>query len=236
MQRITDLFIDFDDTIYDTHGNAEIALQELFDTFHLERYYNTLQDFTTPYWLTNMELWGLYSRGEITRDYLIIERFRRPLSKGRGLNPTIEYCLQVSDTFFDLCSSKINLVEDARDLLEYLQPRYRLHMCSNGFHEVQFKKLKASDTARYFTSVILSEDAGANKPSPIFFEYALRTANVKKDNTMMLGDNLDADILGAINSGIDAIYFNRWKFDRPLPLSIKTTVCNLSEIITRGLL
>lgn len=236
MQSITDLFIDFDDTIYDTHGNAEIALQELFETFRLERYFDTLQDFTTPYWLTNMELWGQYSRGEITRDHLIIERFRRPLSKGRGLTPTIEYCMQVSDTFLDLCSCKSKLVEGARDLLEYLQQRYRLHMCSNGFHEVQYKKLRASDTARYFTSVILSEDARANKPSPAFFQYALHTTNASKENTLMLGDNLDADILGAINSGIDAIYFNRWQFDRPIPRVVKTTICHLSEIIAGGLL
>lgn len=236
MQPITDLFIDFDDTIYDTHGNAEIALQELFETFHLERYFDTLQDFTNPYWLANMELWSQYSRGEISRSHLIIERFRRPLSKGQGLNPTVEYCMNVSDTFLDLCSCKSALVEGAHELLEYLQPRYHLHMCSNGFHEVQYKKLQASGTAHYFTTIILSENAGANKPSPAFFEYALYTTHAKADSTLMLGDNLNADILGAINYGIPAIYFNRWQFEHPLPIEVKTTITSLTEIITKGLL
>lgn len=215
MKKYTDLFIDFDDTLYDTHGNAEIALKELFEYFGWERYFDTLEDFTTPYWTANIELWGQYSRGEVERDYLIVERFRRPLSCGKGLNPTVEYCLSVSDKFLELCSVKSGLVEGARELLDYLQPRYRLHLCSNGFHEVQYKKLDASDTRRYFDTIILSEDAGVNKPNPAFFDYALRVSQAPRETTLMIGDNLNTDIMGALNSGIDQLYFNRW--DDPNP-------------------
>lgn len=210
LKRYTDLFIDFDDTIYDTHGNAELALAELFEAFCLSEHFDTLEDFTRPYWTANIELWTQYNRAEIDRDYLIVERFRRPLSCGKNINPTREYCLKMSDVFLELCGRKTGILDGARELLEYLQPRYRLHLCSNGFHEVQYKKLQASDTYKYFSSVILSEDAGANKPHRQFFDYALRTTGADSAHTLMIGDNYNTDIIGARNAGIDQIFFKRW--------------------------
>lgn len=206
----TDIFIDFDDTIYDTHGNAEIALSELYDTLHLSQYFPSLEAFTEPYWAANVELWGQYSRGEVSRDYLILERFRRPLSMGAGLNPDEAYCMKASDIFLDLCACKPGILPGARELLEYLQSRYRLYICSNGFHEVQYRKLKASDTMRYFERVILSEHAKANKPSREFFDYAFRITGADPSRVIMIGDNYQTDILGAHNYGLDTIFFDRW--------------------------
>lgn len=211
MKRYDDLFIDFDDTLYDTHGNAVIALQELFDTLQLGKWFPDANVFYDEYWKANIDLWTRYSKGEISRDYLIVERFRRPLSFGQGQEPTADYCLKVSDIFLDYCSSKPGLVDGAQELVEYLKLcGYRMHMCSNGFHEVQYKKLRACGLTEYFDTVILSEDAGYNKPAPQFFDYALQKSGADRNSTLMIGDNFQTDILGAKRSGIAVAYFNRF--------------------------
>ena len=210
-QKYTDLFIDFDDTLYDTRGNAVIALQETFGTFRLGRWFSNPHDFYDAYWAANIDLWSRYSKGEITRDYLIVERFRRPLSVGEGLDVTEALCLEMSDRFLDFCSTKPGLVDGARELMDYLRRRgYRMHMTSNGFHEVQYKKLAACGLMEYFDTVILSEDAGANKPSPQFFDYAFQQSHARRETTLMIGDNLQTDIVGALSYGLDALLFNRW--------------------------
>ena len=228
--KYKDLFIDFDDTLYDTYGNAVIALRETFEAFHLERYFADPKVFYDTYWAANIDLWTRYSKGEIERPFLIVERFRRPLSAGTGLDVTEALCLEMSDKFLDFCSSKSGVVEGAHELMDYLKGRgYRMHMTSNGFHEVQYKKLAASGLRNYFDTIILSEDAGANKPSKAFFDYALAKSGASVDTTMMIGDNLQTDIIGAHDVGLDTILFNRW--DVP-PSEIPThTVAALREIM-----
>ena len=231
MRLYTDLFLDFDDTLYDTHGNAVIALHELFETLQLGQYFADPEVFYDEYWKANIDLWTRYSKEEITRDYLIVERFQRPLSFGKGLDPTEEYCLKASDLFLDYCSSKPGLVEGAHELVDYLKNKgYRMHICSNGFHEVQYKKLRACGLFDYFDTIILSEDAGANKPSKQFFDYALQKSGAVKAKTLMIGDNFNTDILGAKQAGFDTAYFNRFP-DYPAPEPATFEVTNLSQLM-----
>ncbi|MBO4906597.1 MAG: YjjG family noncanonical pyrimidine nucleotidase [Bacteroidaceae bacterium] len=234
MKNYTDLFIDFDDTLYDTHGNAVIALSETFEVFHLERYFPDPQVFYDAYWQANIDLWTRYSKGEITRDYLIVERFRRPLSAASDLDITERYCLEMSDRFLDFCSSKPGVIEGAHQLMAHLKAKgYRMHMTSNGFHEVQYKKLEACRLRDYFSTIILSEDAGSNKPSPQFFDYAFKQSGARRETTLMIGDNPQTDIMGALSYGIDAMLFNRWDVDPDIfPQPPTFIVNNLIDITT----
>ena len=236
--KYKDLFIDFDDTLYDTYGNAVIALRETFEAFRLERYFPDHQVFYDAYWAANIDLWSRYARGEIDRPYLIVERFRRPLCMSEELRVKSEeststfkdYCLQISDKFLDFCSEKPGVVDGAHELMDYFRDKgYRMHMCSNGFHEVQYKKLAACGLREYFDTIILSEDAGANKPSKEFFDYAFKISGASLETTIMIGDNLQTDIIGAHVAGLDTILFNRWSVE---PSSVPTyTVATLCEIM-----
>ena len=231
--KYKDLFIDFDDTLYDTYGNAVIALRETFEAFHLERYFTDPKVFYDAYWDANIDLWTHYSKGEIDRPYLIVERFRRPLSAGKGLEVTEALCLEMSDKFLDFCSSKPGVIDGAHELMDYLRKKgYRMHMTSNGFHEVQYKKLAACGLRDYFDTIILSEDAGANKPSLIFFDFAMAMTGAEREATLMIGDNLNTDVLGALNAGIDAMLVNRWNIEKTdIPQTVTFVVNSLRDIM-----
>lgn len=232
--KYRDLFIDFDDTLYDTHGNSVIALEETYEAFGLARYFADPQVFYDAYWQTNIDLWTQYSKGEITRDYLIVERFRRPLSVGMGLAATEAYCLEMSDRFLEFCSTKSGVIDGAHELMDDLHSKgYRMHMCSNGFHEVQYKKLESCGLKDYFDTIILSEDAGANKPSPLFFEYALQQSGAQRETTLMIGDNLQTDIMGAMATGIDALFFNRYpEYEKTTaPTFVVTSLRDIMKIL-----
>ncbi|MCR4957983.1 MAG: YjjG family noncanonical pyrimidine nucleotidase [Prevotella sp.] len=231
--KYKDLFIDFDDTLYDTYGNAVIALGETFEAFHLKRYFTDPKVFYDAYWAANIDLWTQYSKGQIERPFLIVERFRRPLSAGTGLDVTEALCLEMSDKFLDFCSSKSGVVEGAHELMDYLRSQgYRMHMTSNGFHEVQYKKLAACGLRDYFDTIILSEDAGANKPSPLYFDYALKMSGAERQTTLMIGDNLNTDVLGALNAGIDAMLVNRWSIEKAdIPDTVTFVVDGLRDVM-----
>ena len=240
--KYKDLFIDFDDTLYDTYGNAVIALRETFEAFRLGRYFPDPQVFYDAYWAANIDLWGRYAKGEIDRPHLILERFRRPLCMSDELRAQheesassfIEYCLQINDMFLDACSSQPGVVDGAHELMDYLRGKgYRMHMCSNGFHEVQYRKLASCGLRSYFDTIILSEDAGANKPSSQFFDYAMRQTCADKAVTLMIGDNYQTDILGAKRYGLDTAYFNRYpEYPAAEPVTYEvTSLGQLMEIL-----
>lgn len=230
-KRYADLFIDFDDTLCDTHGGAQMALEALYDENGLDRYFDKADDFFDAYWRTNIELWQQYGKGEISRDFLIVERFRRPLNVGRGMEVTEQRCLQMGDRFLNLCVEKTRALDGAPELVDYLRQKgYRLHLCSNGFHEVQYRKLHNCGFDGCFDTVVLSEDAGVNKPKRGYFDYAFRLTGARPESTVMIGDGWESDMRGALDYGLDTIYYNRFP-DYPAPEPVTHEVHALRQIM-----
>jgi len=154
----------------------------------------------------NLELWAKYRRNEIDRQTLILERFRyvtRPL----GIEDPAAV-LKINHDFLQRTTTKTRLVPGAIEILEYLRPSYRMFILSNGFREVQFKKLANTGLSPYFEKVILSEDAGIQKPHKKIFDFALKNTNSRRTETLMIGDSWEADIVGAYDSKIDQLWLN----------------------------
>lgn len=206
MIRYKNLFIDLDDTLWDTYHNNKECLEELYTDYRLDRYYASFEAFFDIYMPHNLELWEHYRQGKIDKQTLIIDRFRyvlRPL----GIEDT-SAILAINNDFLQRTTVKTRLVPGAIDLLEYLRPSYRMFILSNGFREVQFKKLSNSGLSPYFERMILSEDACVQKPHKGIFDFALKNTNSRRTESLMIGDSWEADIVGAYQSRIDQLWLN----------------------------
>ncbi|MCD7935855.1 MAG: YjjG family noncanonical pyrimidine nucleotidase [Tannerellaceae bacterium] len=200
------LFIDLDDTLWDTCSNNRECLKEIYTDYDFGRYYESFEAFYDIYMPNNLELWARYRRHEIHRNTLILERFRyvtRPL----GIEDP-ESVLKINTDFLKRTTTKTRLIPGAIELLEYLHSSYRLFILSNGFREVQFLKLKNSGLSPYIEKMILSEDAGIQKPHKKIFDFALKNTNARRRESLMIGDSWEADIVGAHDSKIDQLWLN----------------------------
>ena len=227
MMKYKNLFIDLDDTLWDTYHNNKECLEELYTDHHFDRYYASFEAFFAIYWPHNELLWKQYRAGEIDRQTLIIDRFRYML-RPMGIEDT-QAVLAVNNDFLRRTTTKTRLVPGAIELLEYLRPSYRLYILSNGFREVQDKKLRNSGLAPYFKRMILSEDAGIQKPHKGIFDFALINTNSRRNETLMIGDCFEADIFGACQSRIDQLWFNPQGLP-PQEFTPTYTVSSLEEI------
>lgn len=221
------LFIDLDDTLWDIHLNGRECLEEIYHDYGYEQFYPSFEDYYNVYMPVNHHLWALYRQGEIKKEELIVERFLAPV-RSFGINDPA-YAKRLSDDFLERTTRKIGLIEGTMALLDYLKPRYRMHILSNGFREVQYKKIENAGLRPYFDKIILSEDAGINKPHAGMFTYALKNSNSRRDQTIMIGDSWEADIVGAYQSRIAQIWFNPQK-EMPDGFEPTFTVQTLAEI------
>ncbi|WP_029905272.1 YjjG family noncanonical pyrimidine nucleotidase [Prevotella sp. 10(H)] len=204
--KYTDILLDLDDTLIDTVENTRLTLIEIYDDYNFASYFPSFQDFYTIYYDNVSRLWELYGRGKITKKTLQRERFVAPLSIVEQISE--EQALAINDDFIARIMLKGTLVEGAKELLDYLQSRYRIHILSNGFTEMQYVKMDSAGLTPYFDKVILSDVVGVNKPHPDIFTYALKEIGVPADKVIMIGDNHFTDIGGAYHSGIDQIWYN----------------------------
>lgn len=206
MKRYTTLFIDLDNTLYDFSGNSREAYRAVYALLGYERWFDSFERYFEIYEEYNLQLWALYAEGKITKEHLNAERYSHPL-RIMGV-PDAE---AVGAHFWDEAMKRLplgdRLMPHARKILDYLRPKYKLFVLSNGFTELQSRKMQSARIGHYFDGVILSEDIGVNKPNPAIFEYALQVAGSTPEETLMIGDNLEVDIEGAQGVGIDQVYY-----------------------------
>ena len=201
------ILIDLDDTLWDFKANSKIAMQEIFNDYELIKYYDSFESFYSIYTDKNHQLWEQYAKGEITKDYLSLERFLYPLRLVGIENPQL--AKQLGEDFLQRTTLQTQLVEGAIELLDYLKNKYTLSIISNGFVEVQYIKLRRSGLLPYFTHVFLSEEIGCQKPDVRFFQAVLEKLNAKNTECLVIGDNFQTDIQGAENMQIDAIWLKK---------------------------
>ncbi len=228
MKNKKHIFFDLDHTIWDFDRNAEETLQELYKKYKLDELgLKSCSDFISKYTENNHKLWADYHLGKITKDFLRAERFSKTFLE-LGIHPdAVPH--QFEDDYVCISPTKTNLFEGAENVLSYLQQKYTLHIISNGFKETTLTKMDFSALNPYFSNVIISEDVGVNKPNPVIFEYALDKAKALKAESIMIGDSLEADIYGALNFGMDAIFFNPLKKEKPE--DVKKEIVHLEELL-----
>jgi len=201
------VFIDLDDTLWDFHSNAKSSLQEIYEDKNLGQYFDSFEQYFSLYAKRNIELWEEYGKGTISKEELSLERFRHPLIQVGVDNSALAE--QIGRDYLDLLPTRTALMPYAKELLDYLYPKYPLTIISNGFIEVQYKKLQSCNLEHYFAHIVLSEAAKALKPDKRIFEYALQLNEAKACEAIMIGDSYEADICGARNAGIDQVYFSQ---------------------------
>ncbi len=230
LKNIENVFFDLDDTLWACSQNAKNALEKVYHRYEFDRYFDSFSHFYSLYSPENEILWGEYGKGKITKEELNKQRFSHPLlSVGIDQTNLVE---QYSTSFFEQIKKEKGLMPGAKELLDYLAPNYNLYILSNGFHELQYSKMEASGILGYFKEVILSEDFGVLKPDREIFHKALSSTDSLVENSVMIGDNWDTDILGAKNVGLIQIFYNPGLMEIPSTFISKTTypVVSLAEI------
>ncbi len=221
------LFFDLDHTLWDFDRNSAAAFDSIFKEhgFHF-----STEEFLKHYIPRNQYYWKLYQVNQVSHEDL---RYYRLKDVFDILNVEVSKKVinQLSEDYISQLPNSNHLFDGAMEVLEYLQPNYNLHIITNGFHFVQDKKLKNANIEHFFQTVTNSEMAGEKKPHPTIFEHALNLANASKQESIMIGDSLDADVEGAINFGMDAIFFNAEKIEINKPVYQINHLLELKDIL-----
>ena len=236
MKKYKAVFLDWDDTIGDFHGAADLALAQMYEKYQLDRYFASLDEFVGLYKPHNLELWAKYGEDKVTKEYLSLDRFLFPLMHG-SLYPNgetaqvIRLAMTMSDDFLALTTAHFSLLPGAEELVRYLAKKYPLTVVTNGFVEVQYEKFDKSGLRDCFAHIVLSEEVGCQKPNPRIFEEALRMNGLQAEDVVMIGDSWNSDIQGAINAGIDQIWIRKSKDPLPEGQSATYLIQSLSEVM-----
>jgi putative hydrolase of the HAD superfamily len=210
-KNIRHIFFDLDHTLWDFDKNSSLAFGAIFTKHEIDV---ELNEFLRIYSPINENYWTLYRQDKVTKEDLRIGRLKESFDalKIELSNTTIE---ALSVDYITHLPNHNHLLEGTVEILDYLFPIYNLHIITNGFKEVQHKKMESSGILKYFKTVTTSEDVGVKKPHPTIFEVALNSASARIEESIMIGDNMEADILGAKGFGMEAILYNYYKGEFP---------------------
>ena len=230
MKQYKCLYFDLDRTLWDFEKNSQITLSEIFYNFKLNEHFSSFDVFFKTYHRINEKLWDLYRDGKIKKEQLRNDRFLLTLKtvdlKDKKLS------VKIGDYYINESPLKTELFPHTLEILEYLKSKnYKLLILTNGFKEVQTKKLNNCKIDKYFDKLICSEDIGYQKPRPEVFHYALSSMNAKKTESIMIGDDLKNDVYGAHNYGIDSVFFNPKQKNAEYPLYQIFSLLELKNIL-----
>lgn len=203
------VFFDLDHTLWDFDKNSGFAFDAIFKN---QGFDISLQEFLNIYIPRNQYYWKLYQVNQISHEDLRFYRLK-DVFDALNLEVSDKVIHQLSDDYIQYLPEYNHLFDGAIELLDYLKPNYQLHIITNGFSNVQDRKLSNSNIGHYFETITNSELAGQKKPNPVIFDYALNSAKASKNESIMIGDSFEADVLGAIDFGIDAVFFNEGKIE-----------------------
>lgn len=233
--RPTVVWLDLDDTLIDFHAIARIALRLLYEEARLDRWIPSVDTWVADYVASNADLWRRYALGEVTREYLRIERMSAPIRPFFTGTPDELYALadSLDPLYLDIMAQQRVLMPGAGELLTWLRDHnYRTGILSNGFQQVQYRKLDHNGISPYIDITVLSDHIGINKPAIGIYRHAMeQTGERNPGRHLLVGDNLATDIAGAVNAGWEAIYFDRSAPDSLAYNGSYFTVNSLTEVI-----
>ena len=226
MQKIKNICFDLDHTLWDFDKNSDLTFFKILQKNNIKIDVNK---FLFEYHPINRKYWDMYRENRVSKSDL---RFFRLSDTFNKLNYKVDDDIinKLAIDYIEHLSDFNNLIPDTFLVLEELKLKYNMHIITNGFKEVQIRKLEKSKLIHYFKTVTISEDVGVKKPDKLIFEYAIISAKAKIENSIMIGDNYHADILGASALGMRAIYFNFHKTDEQRRENV-IVIENLKEIL-----
>lgn len=207
---ISVVWVDLDDTIIDFKTNSRNALVRLYHARQLDAWWSQPDQWVRDYETHNHALWARYNVGEVSRDYLRMERFAMPLTRAGVPRSKAEEMSREFDTvYLDYLAEEKCLMPGAMELLQHLKIcGAKIGILSNGFKEVQYRKMENAGVSPWVDITVLSDDIGVNKPDERLFRYAMEQSGEPDPRRhLMIGDNPDTDIAGALNVGWHAIHY-----------------------------
>lgn len=224
------LFFDLDRTLYDFDSNNKQTLLNLFTQYKLEsKGVENFEAFFQTYQSINLSLWQQYMNKEITKEFLNYTRFHKTLNY---YNITNGLASTFAAEYISQSPSQTRVMPGTHEILEYLFPEYIMHIITNGFEEIQFEKLSRSKLQGYFTKVITSEKAGALKPSEAIFRYAMQVTGANPQESIIIGDDPVADIMGGKSFGMDQVWLcNTGESSEIIPTYSISKLLDLKDIL-----